>query len=62
MQVAQLPDIHRSIEEQEEEIRELEERIRTQRTVLKNLKEVGLQVAMERKERINTEAGDAMET
>jgi len=42
VQVTQL-DMQRSIEEQEEEIRELEERIRTQRGVLERLRQVGLE-------------------
>ena len=40
-QVKELPDIERSVAEQEEEIRELEEKIRKQREVLEGLREVG---------------------
>jgi hypothetical protein len=39
--VEELPDIDRTIEEQEEEIREMEERIREQRAVLREVAEVG---------------------
>jgi hypothetical protein len=41
-QVKELPDISRSLVEQEEEIEELEEKIRRQREVLQGLREVGL--------------------
>jgi small-conductance mechanosensitive channel len=41
-QVKELPDIDRSVAEQEEEIRELEERIRRQREVLEQLKDAGI--------------------
>jgi hypothetical protein len=40
-QVAQLPDMERTVEEQEEEMRELEQRIRQQRGVLERLKALG---------------------
>lgn len=40
-QVAVLPDIHRGLEEQEQEIKELEDRIREQRAVLERLKRMG---------------------
>lgn len=39
--MALLPDMDRSIEEQEEEIRELEEKIKKQRRVLEQLKVIG---------------------
>lgn len=52
----------RSVEEQEVEIRELEEKIRRQREVLVGLREVGLQAKRE-KERGGKEDGtDVMET
>jgi len=41
-QVANLPDIQRGTDEQEEEIRELEEKIKKQRAVLEKLREMGL--------------------
>ncbi|KAG0647309.1 hypothetical protein D0Z07_6967 [Hyphodiscus hymeniophilus] len=53
-QVKELPDIERSLVEQEEEIRELEERIGKQREVLEGLKEVGLAA---KRERENTDQG-----
>lgn len=46
-QVALLPDMDRSIEEQEEEIRELEEKIKEQRRVLEQLKAIGSGEKME---------------
>lgn len=62
MQVKELPDMDRSVEEQEVEIRELEEKIRRQREVLVGLREVGLQAKRE-KERGGKEDGtDVMET
>jgi hypothetical protein len=36
-----LPDVERGLDEQEEEIRELEERIERQKAVLRGLKDVG---------------------
>jgi len=57
-----LPDIERSVEEQEVEIGELEEKIRKQREVLVGLREVGLQVKRERVQ-LGEEGGtDIMET
>lgn len=56
-QVTQLPDMQRTIGEQEDEIKELEERIRNQRSVLENLKDVGLKAKTEK-----VEGGDAMQT
>ncbi|KAH8595210.1 RNA polymerase II transcription mediator complex subunit 9-domain-containing protein [Bisporella sp. PMI_857] len=43
-QVKELPDIGRSVEDQEEEIRELEERIKKQRECLNGLREVGREI------------------
>ena len=52
----------RSVEEQEVEIRELEEKIRRQREVLVGLREVGLQAKREREQRGNEGGTDVMET
>ena len=49
-QVKELPDIDRTLAEQEEEIKELEEKIRRQREVLEGLKEVGLAAKGERED------------
>jgi hypothetical protein len=57
-QVKELPDIDRTLAEQEEEIRELEEKIGKQRGVLEGLKEVGLRAKKERDEK---ETGGVME-
>lgn len=57
-QVTQLPDMQRSVAEQELEIQELEERIRSQRAVLEGLRQAGLAA---KKERGNTQC-DTMET
>lgn len=57
-QVKELPDIDRTLAEQEEEIQELEEKIRKQREVLERLKEVGLAAKREREAR---EKGQVME-
>ncbi|ESZ96693.1 hypothetical protein SBOR_2952 [Sclerotinia borealis F-4128] len=54
-----LPDMHRSIEDQEEELRECEEKIRQQREVLNLLMKVGLNM---KKEREGRGSGDIMET
>jgi len=54
IQASQLPDISRSIEDQEIDIRELEGKIRAQREVLEGLRDVGNRVAREK--------GDKMET
>lgn len=43
----ELPDIERSTAEQEEEIRELEERIAKQRDVLEQLRQAGIAAARE---------------
>jgi hypothetical protein len=47
-EVKGFPDVERTIAEQEEEIKELEEKIREQRAVLKGLADVGNAVRMER--------------
>lgn len=60
--VKELPDVARSIKEQEEEMRELEERIRKQKEVLGQLREVGLEIKREREARERKGSGDAMET
>jgi len=54
IQASQLPDISRTIEDQEKEIRELEGKIRAQRGVLEGLRDLGNRVAREK--------GDKMET
>jgi len=48
VQVKELPDIDRSIEEQEEEIQELEEKIQKQKEVLNALRDVGSATKLER--------------
>lgn len=48
VQVKELPDIERSVQEQEEEIRELERRISEQRAVLESLKATGEEAKSER--------------
>jgi predicted RNase H-like nuclease (RuvC/YqgF family) len=50
----ELPDMERTVKEQEEEIRELEERIRMQRGVLEGLREEGLRVGREREGKMET--------
>ena len=47
-EVKGLPDVERTIVEQEEEIKELEEKIREQREVIKRLADVGSAVKLER--------------
>ncbi|KAK2049662.1 hypothetical protein LZ31DRAFT_549228 [Colletotrichum somersetense] len=56
-QMHQLPDIDRSIDEQEEEIRQLEERIKMQREVLDRLRDAGVKFGHE-----EGGTGDKMET
>jgi hypothetical protein len=51
LQIKELPDMSRSVEEQEVEIRELEEKIRRQREVLVGLRDVGLRAKKEREQR-----------
>jgi len=60
--VKELPDMDRSVAEQEEEIRELEERIRQQREVLEGLRDVGLAAKREREQRERESGADVMET
>ncbi|KAH8661381.1 RNA polymerase II transcription mediator complex subunit 9-domain-containing protein, partial [Tricladium varicosporioides] len=50
-QVRELPDIDRTIAEQEDEIRELEEKIARQREVLLSLRDVGAATKREREKR-----------
>jgi hypothetical protein len=50
VQVKELPDIDRSVQEQEEEIRELERRIGEQRAVLESLRGIGMEARRERVE------------
>ncbi|KAF6813976.1 hypothetical protein CMUS01_12733 [Colletotrichum musicola] len=57
VQMRSLPDMNRTTAEQEEEIRELEERIRLQREVLDKLREAGVRFGHEEGGR-----GDNMET
>jgi len=52
--VKELPDMHRTVEEQEEDIRELEAKIKAQRKVLMDLRNVGLEVKRERTSRMET--------
>lgn len=61
-QVKELPDIDRSLAEQEEEIRELEEKIRKQREVLKGLKTTGLEAKRERETRDNGQVMEGIES
>jgi predicted RNase H-like nuclease (RuvC/YqgF family) len=62
LQVKELPDVDRSVEEQAAEIKELEDKIRRQREVLVELKEVGLQAKREREQRGMEGGADLMET
>jgi small-conductance mechanosensitive channel len=62
IQVKELPDIQRSVEEQEDEIRELEKRISRQREILVGLKDVGLQAKRVRDQREKEGGPDVMET
>jgi predicted RNase H-like nuclease (RuvC/YqgF family) len=50
----ELPDIERTVKEQEEEIRALEERIRMQREVLEALRGEGVRVGREKEGRMDT--------
>jgi hypothetical protein len=56
--------MERDLGEQEEEIRELEEKIARQRNVLRDLREVGVRAKREREERLRGIFGglDVMET
>jgi len=60
--VKELPDMERSVEEQEEEMAELEEKIRKQRDVLRRLREVGLEIKKGRELRQQNGGRDAMES
>ncbi|KAH7369880.1 RNA polymerase II transcription mediator complex subunit 9-domain-containing protein [Rhexocercosporidium sp. MPI-PUGE-AT-0058] len=60
--VKELPDMERSVEEQEEEMRELEERIQRQRDILVQLRDVGLGIRRERELRGRNGGVDVMET
>jgi small-conductance mechanosensitive channel len=62
LQIKELPDMDRSVEEQEVEIRELEEKIRRQREVLVGLRDVGLQAKKEREQREKEGIAGLMET
>jgi hypothetical protein len=61
-QIKELPDMERSIEDQEEEIGEWVDRIKRQREVLEKLREVGLKAKMEREQRLRAAKGEPMET
>jgi small-conductance mechanosensitive channel len=61
VQVKELPDMQRSVPEQEQEIRELQERIRKQREVLEGLRDVGMLAKREREQRESDGGADAME-
>ncbi|RDL32524.1 Uncharacterized protein BP5553_08980 [Venustampulla echinocandica] len=61
-QVKELPDIDRSISEQELEIRELEEKIAKQREVLESLRDVGVATRRDREMGERTSGADVMET
>jgi len=50
------------VEEQEEEIRDLEEKIRRQREVLVGLRDVGLHARREREQKDEERGADVMET
>lgn len=54
--------MERSVEEQEEEMAELEEKIRKQRDVLRRLREVGLEIKKGRELRQQNGGRDAMES
>ncbi|KAH6721326.1 RNA polymerase II transcription mediator complex subunit 9-domain-containing protein [Leptodontidium sp. 2 PMI_412] len=60
--VKELPDMERSIAQQDEEMAELEERIRKQRDILGQLRDVGLSIKREREQRERNGGADAMET
>lgn len=57
-QIKELPDMDRSIKDQEEEMRELKVKIARQKEVLEGLRDMGLALKREREER----EGHAMET
>lgn len=58
----ELPDIDRSLAEQEEEIRELEEKIRKQREVLERLRKTGLEAKKEIETRDNGQLMEGIES
>ncbi len=60
--VKELPDMERSTVEQEEEMKELEEKIRKQRDVLEQLREVGVAMKREREYRERDGGVDVMKT
>ncbi|KAE8449968.1 hypothetical protein EG329_007107 [Mollisiaceae sp. DMI_Dod_QoI] len=62
LQVKQLPDMERSVSEQEQEIRELEDKISKQRAALAQLKEAGVAIKREREQRGREGGADLMET
>jgi hypothetical protein len=61
-QVKLLPDVKRSVELQEREIRMLEERIERQRGTLRGLMEMGSRIKAEREQRDKDGGADLMET
>lgn len=62
MQVKSLPDMGRSVAQQEREIKMLEERIERQRATLRELKETGDRIKREREHRERNGVVDLMET
>jgi len=61
-QVKQLPDMERSVAEQEKEIRELEGKIKRQREALVQLKDVGVTIKREREQKGRDGGADLMDT
>jgi len=61
VQVKDLPDLDRTVAEQESEIRELEEKIRKQREVLENLRDIGIATKREREQQQREGVTDVME-
>lgn len=61
-QVKELPDIDRTIPEQELEIKELEEKIAKQRQVLESLREIGVATQRDRETTQQAATVDVMET
>ncbi|KAF4637930.1 hypothetical protein G7Y89_g163 [Cudoniella acicularis] len=62
MQVKELPDMDRSLSEQEEEIKELKEKISRQRGALASLRDVGSAMKRERERGLGDSQVDIMET
>ncbi|CAL3971780.1 hypothetical protein PZA11_005068 [Diplocarpon coronariae] len=60
--VKDLPDVERSIKEQEAEIRGLEEKIRAQKGILEQLMGVGVSIKRDREQREKDRGADVMET